>query len=87
MYCCFTDIAADKMLSSLPSTAAALISVFVSSLVLPVGAGMKPRIAEDMRGVKPRFTEDMKSITVERGQDAVFTCVVSEIHVSCSSHI
>ena len=36
----------------------------------PVGAGMKPR-----------FVDDMKNITVEVGQDATFTCTVSEIHV------
>ena len=32
--------------------------------------------------MKPRFVDDMKNITVEVGQDASFTCVVSEIHVS-----
>jgi len=46
-----------------------VISMFVSSLILPVGAGMKPR-----------FVDDMKNITVELGQDATFVCAVSEIH-------
>merc|ERR1719209_1280811 len=46
-----------------------LISMFISSLILPVGAGMKPR-----------FVDDMKNITVELGQDATFVCAVSEIH-------
>ena len=32
-------------------------------------------------GMKPRFVDDMKNITVEVGQDATFTCTVSEIHV------
>ena len=31
--------------------------------------------------MKPRFVDDMKNITVEVGQDATFTCTVSEIHV------
>jgi len=48
-----------------------LLSLFVMSLAIPVGAGV---------GMKPRFVDDMKNITVEVGQDASFTCVVSEIH-------
>ena len=47
--------------------------LYLLSLALPVGAGMKPR-----------FIDDMKNITVEVGQDATFTCTVSEIHVSIS---
>ena len=35
--------------------------------------------------MKPRFVDDMKNITVEVGQDATFTCTVSEIHVGRDS--
>ena len=35
--------------------------------------------------MKPRFVDDMKNITVEVGQDATFTCTVSEIHVGTDS--
>ena len=37
--------------------------------------------------MKPRFVDEMKNITVEVGQDATFTCTVSEIHVRTSSII
>jgi hypothetical protein len=32
--------------------------------------------------MKPRFVDDMRNVTVEQGQDATFTCTISDIHVS-----
>ena len=71
-----------------------LLSLFVMSLAIPGNVVIITLLIDDDDdehddvtvgagvGMKPRFVDDMKNITVEVGQDASFTCVVSEIHVS-----
>ena len=35
-------------------------------------------------GMKPRFVDEMRNVTVEQGQDATFTCTISDIHVGAA---
>ncbi len=53
-----------------------------NKLVTYTKSGQHVRTFSGEGMMKPRFVDDMRNVTVEQGQDATFTCTISDIHVS-----